>query len=145
MVLDGQRQPRGGGATGHPTARLDEPFDEHRGRLRAPGRRASQGDAHERVTESRRGILAAARLATAQASAGTVFELTVVAAVIIGGTSMIGGSATVIGTVIGSLLLAVLLNGMTIIGLSPYYQNLLVGVVIVFAVALDQWRRSRPA
>ena len=90
------------------------------------------------------GILAAARLGTAQASAGTGFELTVIAAVIIGGTSMFGGSATVIGTVIGALLLAVLSNGMTIIGLSPFYPNLLVGVVIVFAVALDQWRRARP-
>lgn len=90
------------------------------------------------------GILAASRLGTAQASAGTGFELTVIAAVIIGGTSMFGGSATIIGTVIGSLLLAVLSNGMTIIGLSPFYQNLLVGIVIVFAVALDQWRRSRP-
>jgi ribose/xylose/arabinose/galactoside ABC-type transport system permease subunit len=90
------------------------------------------------------GILAAARLGTAQASAGTGFELTVIAAVIIGGTSMFGGSATIIGTVIGSLLLAVLSNGMTIIGLSPFYQNLLVGIVIVFAVALDQWRRNRP-
>jgi ribose/xylose/arabinose/galactoside ABC-type transport system permease subunit len=90
------------------------------------------------------GILAASRLGTAQASAGSGFELTVIAAVIIGGTSMFGGSATIIGTVIGSLLLAVLSNGMTIIGLSPFYQNLLVGVVIVFAVALDQWRRTRP-
>lgn len=91
------------------------------------------------------GVLSAARLGTAQASAGTGTELTVIAAVIIGGTSMFGGSATVIGTVVGSLLLAVLSNGMTIIGLSPFYQNLLVGVVIVLAVALDQWRRSRPA
>jgi len=89
------------------------------------------------------GILSAARLGTAQASAGTGFELTVIAAVIIGGTSMFGGSATVVGTIIGALLLAVLSNGMTIVGLSPFYQNLLVGIVIVLAVAVDQWRRSR--
>lgn len=88
------------------------------------------------------GILLAARLGTAQSSAGTGFELVVIAAVIIGGTSLFGGSATIIGTAIGSLLLASLSNGMTVVGLSAFYQNLVVGVVIVVAVAVDQWRRN---
>lgn len=87
------------------------------------------------------GVLAAARLGTAQASAGTGFELTVIAAVIIGGTSLFGGSATVVGTAIGSLLLATLTNGMTVVQVSPFYQNVVVGAVIVLAVAIDQWRR----
>lgn len=89
------------------------------------------------------GILLAARLGTAQTSAGTGFELVVIAAVIIGGTSLFGGSATIVGTVAGSLLLAVLSNGMTVVGLSPFYQNVVVGIVIVVAVAIDQWRRGR--
>jgi ribose transport system permease protein len=89
------------------------------------------------------GVLLAARLGTAQASAGTGYELIVIAAVIIGGTSLFGGSATVIGTVIGALLLATLTNGMTVVELSPFYQNVVVGAVIVLAVAIDQWRRRR--
>lgn len=87
------------------------------------------------------GVLSAARLGTAQASAGEGFELTVIAAVIIGGTSLFGGSATVIGTAIGSVLLAALTNGMTVVEVSPFYQNVVVGAVIVLAVAIDQWRR----
>jgi ribose/xylose/arabinose/galactoside ABC-type transport system permease subunit len=89
------------------------------------------------------GILTAARLGTAQASAGTGYELIVLAAVIIGGTSLFGGSATVIGTAIGALLLATLTNGMTVVELSPFYQNVVVGAVIILAVAIDQWRRRR--
>jgi ribose/xylose/arabinose/galactoside ABC-type transport system permease subunit len=89
------------------------------------------------------GVLIAARLGTAQASAGTGYELIVIAAVIIGGTSLFGGSATIIGTVIGSLLLATLTNGMTVVELSPFYQNVVVGAVIILAVAIDQWRRRR--
>jgi ribose/xylose/arabinose/galactoside ABC-type transport system permease subunit len=89
------------------------------------------------------GILTAARLGTAQASAGTGYELIVIAAVIIGGTSLFGGSATVIGTAIGALLLATLTNGMTVVELSPFYQNVVVGAVIILAVAIDQWRRRR--
>jgi ribose/xylose/arabinose/galactoside ABC-type transport system permease subunit len=89
------------------------------------------------------GILLAARLGTAQASAGTGSELVVIAAVIIGGTSLFGGSATILGTAIGCLLLASLSIGMTVVGLSAFYQNLVVGVVIILAVAVDQWRRSR--
>jgi len=89
------------------------------------------------------GILLAARLGTAQASAGTGSELVVIAAVIIGGTSLFGGSATILGTAIGCLLLASLSIGMTVVGLSAFYQNLVVGVVIILAVAVDQWRRNR--
>lgn len=88
------------------------------------------------------GILLAARLGTAQASAGVGSELVVIAAVIIGGTSLFGGNATIIGTAIGCLLLSSLSNGMTVVGLSAFYQNLVVGVVIVVAVGVDQWRRS---
>lgn len=62
---------------------------------------------------------------------------------IIGGTSLFGGNATVVGSVIGSLLLASLSNGMTVVGLSAFYQNVVVGVVIIVAVGVDQWRRSR--
>lgn len=89
------------------------------------------------------GILLAARLGTAQASAGTGSELVVIAAVIIGGTSLFGGNATIIGTAIGCMLLSSLSNGMTVVGLSAFYQNVVVGVVIIVAVGVDQWRRSR--
>ncbi|MQT14955.1 ABC transporter permease [Segnochrobactrum spirostomi] len=83
------------------------------------------------------GFLLASRLNSAEAVAGTQYELTVIAAVVIGGTSLYGGTGGIVGTVIGTLLIGVLLNGLVILNVSPYVQQLLIGAIIVGAVTFD--------
>lgn len=83
------------------------------------------------------GFLLAARLNSAEAVAGMQYELNVIAAVVIGGTSLYGGTGSISGTVIGTLLIGVLLNGLVILNISPYVQQLVVGAIIVAAVAFD--------
>lgn len=83
------------------------------------------------------GFLLTARLNSAEAVAGNQYELYVIAAVVIGGTSLYGGSGSIWGTVIGTLLIGVLLNGLVILNISPYVQQLLIGVIIVAAVTFD--------
>ena len=85
----------------------------------------------------------AARLNSAEAVAGTGYELTVIASVVIGGTSLFGGSGTIFGTVIGSLLIGVLLNGLVLMNVSSYIQQIVIGVIIVLAVAFDTFAKSR--
>lgn len=89
------------------------------------------------------GILMAGRLNSAQPSAGNGYELKVVAAVVIGGTSMFGGSGKISGTFLGALLMIVIENGMLLMRISAYWQRLVVGVIMVLAVGLDQYRRKR--
>jgi inositol transport system permease protein len=89
------------------------------------------------------GFLLAARLGSAEAVAGTSYELRVIAAVVIGGTSLFGGLGGVGGTIIGSVLLGVLLNGLVMINVSAYYQQVIIGVIIVLAVAFDTYAKSR--
>jgi ribose/xylose/arabinose/galactoside ABC-type transport system permease subunit len=87
------------------------------------------------------GIVQAAKVNSAIASAGTGWELTVMAAVIIGGTSMFGGVGSIAGSVIGSLVLAVLTNGMVMIRINAYWQNVVLGIIIILAVGMDQYKR----
>ncbi|MFH0133909.1 ABC transporter permease [Variovorax sp. EL159] len=89
------------------------------------------------------GFLLAARLGSAEAVAGISYELRVIAAVVIGGTSLFGGLGGVGGTIIGSLLLGVLLNGLVMLNVSAYYQQVVIGVIIVIAVAFDTYAKSR--
>lgn len=89
------------------------------------------------------GVLMAARLGSGQPSIGTGFELQVISAVIIGGTSLFGGIGTIPGSVLGSLVLSVLTTGLILLRIDPVLQNFVVGVIIVVAVGLDQLRRSR--
>jgi len=84
-----------------------------------------------------------ARLNSAEAVAGTGYELTVIASVVIGGTSLFGGVGTIFGTVVGSLLIGVLLNGLVILNVSSYIQQIIIGVIIVLAVAFDTFAKSR--
>lgn len=85
----------------------------------------------------------AARLNSAEAVAGTGYELTVIASVVIGGTSLFGGVGTIFGTVIGSILIGVLLNGLVLMNVSSYIQQIIIGVIIVLAVAFDTFAKSR--
>jgi inositol transport system permease protein len=89
------------------------------------------------------GFLLMARLGSAEAVAGISYELRVIAAVVIGGTSLFGGLGGVGGTIIGSLLLGVLLNGLVMLNVSAYYQQVVIGVIIVIAVAFDTYAKSR--
>ncbi len=85
----------------------------------------------------------AARLNSAEAVAGTGYELTVIASVVIGGTSLFGGSGTIFGTVVGTILIGVLLNGLVLMNVSSYIQQIIIGVIIVLAVAFDTFAKSR--
>ena len=85
----------------------------------------------------------AARLNSAEAVAGTGYELTVIASVVIGGTSLFGGTGTIFGTVIGTILIGVLLNGLVLLNVSSYIQQIIIGVIIVLAVAFDTFAKSR--
>jgi ribose/xylose/arabinose/galactoside ABC-type transport system permease subunit len=85
----------------------------------------------------------ASRLNSAEAVAGTGYELTVIASVVIGGTSLFGGVGTIFGTVIGTILIGVLLNGLVLMQVSSYIQQIIIGVIIVLAVAFDTFAKSR--
>lgn len=84
-----------------------------------------------------------ARLNSAEAVAGTGYELTVIASVVIGGTSLFGGAGSIFGTVIGTVLIGVLLNGLVLMNVNSYIQQIIIGVIIVLAVAFDTFVKSR--
>lgn len=89
------------------------------------------------------GVMMAARLGSGQASAGEGFEMTVIAAVIIGGTSATGGTGTILGTAIGAVFMNVLENSMTLMKISVYWQKVVIGLILIGAVVLDQSKRKR--
>ncbi len=75
--------------------------------------------------------------------AGLSYELDAIAAVVIGGTSLSGGSGSLGGTVVGALLIGVINNGLNLLGVSSYYQQVVKGVIIVGAVLLDASRKKQ--
>lgn len=89
------------------------------------------------------GFLLSSRLNSAEQVAGVGYELTVIASVVIGGTSLFGGEGSVFGSVVGVLLIGVLGNGLTLMNVSSYYQQILIGLIIVFAVFFDQIVKRR--
>jgi ribose transport system permease protein len=91
------------------------------------------------------GMIEAARLVTGQPTAGDGYELRVIAAVVIGGGSLNGGRGTVLGTIVGSLIMALLSNGCNLLGISPFLQQVIIGCVIVLAVTFDEFQRRRMA
>ncbi|MEU6521888.1 substrate-binding domain-containing protein [Streptomyces sp. NPDC046924] len=91
------------------------------------------------------GIVLAARLASAQPQAAQGYELDAIAAVVIGGASLAGGTGKASGTLIGALILAVLRNGLNLLSVSAFWQQVVIGVVIALAVLLDTLRRKAGA
>jgi len=87
------------------------------------------------------GIVLAARLDSVQPSSGLGYELDTIAAVVIGGASLSGGVGSIGGTAVGVLIIGVLRNGLNLLGVSPFIQQVVIGVVIALAVATDTWRR----
>jgi ribose transport system permease protein len=90
------------------------------------------------------GLLYAARTGAGDPQAGgTDITFQVIDAVLIGGTSLFGGVGTVVGTAFGAILFSEIDNSLTIVGINPLYQDVIVGVILAVAVALDSWRRRR--
>ncbi len=89
------------------------------------------------------GAIETARLVTGVPTAGEGYELNVIAAVVIGGGSLSGGQGTVVGTIIGSLIMGVLSNGANLLGISPFIQKIVIGTVIVMAVTFDEFQRRK--
>jgi ribose transport system permease protein len=90
------------------------------------------------------GILSLAFLPSGQAGrTGVGLELDVIAAAIVGGASLSGGEGTILGTILGVLIIGVLRNGLILLGISPFWQATIIGLVIIFAVGLDKWTERR--
>jgi ribose transport system permease protein len=87
------------------------------------------------------GCIQASQLNSGAPNLGTMFELFVIAAVVVGGTSLSGGSGKVMGTLIGAFIISVIQNGMNLCGLDAYWQMVVLGAVILFAVLLDKARQ----
>ena len=88
------------------------------------------------------GIVLAARLDSVQPSSGFTYELDTIAAVVIGGTSLSGGTGGIAGTLVGVLIIGVLRNGLNLLGVSPFTQQVVIGVVIALAVAAEALRKK---
>ena len=89
------------------------------------------------------GVVIGARLDSAQPQLGSGYELQAIAAVIIGGTSLLGGRGSILGTLIGALIMSVLINGLRIMSIQTEWQNVVIGVVILVAVFTDALRQRR--
>lgn len=89
------------------------------------------------------GVLLASRLGQGTPTVGSAYELWAIAATVIGGTSLFGGEGTVLGVIIGAAIMGVMVNGMVLVNLSSYLQDVVLGVVLVIAVTYDTWRRRR--
>ncbi len=94
------------------------------------------------LTSTVAALILVSRLNSAQPTLGTGYELDAIAAAAIGGTSMAGGRGKISGTLIGVLIIAVLSNGMNIMGISSYYQDVVKGIVILLAVLVDRFQKD---
>jgi ribose transport system permease protein len=88
-------------------------------------------------------LILTARLGAAEPISGTGYELNAIAAAVMGGASLAGGQGSILGTVIGALIMGSLQNGLTLNNVPAFYQQVAVGAVIIVAVFVDQWRRRK--
>jgi ribose transport system permease protein len=91
------------------------------------------------------GVLLASRMNSGQPNAGVMYELDVIAAVVVGGTSLSGGRGSIAGTFLGTMLIAILRNGLNLLDVNSYFQQVIVGVVILLAVLIDRIRWGQAA
>ena len=89
------------------------------------------------------GVLITARLSSGQVSAGTGYELEGIAAAVIGGVSLMGGEGSIAGALIGALIMGMLRNGLNLNGINSYWQQIVIGAVLIFAVAFDLFQRRK--
>jgi len=89
------------------------------------------------------GLMIASRLNSAQPALGPGYELDAIAAVVIGGTSLSGGSGTILGTIIGAFIISVLTNGLRIMSVAQEWQTVVTGVIIILAVYADNLRKRK--
>jgi len=89
------------------------------------------------------GLLMTARLGVAAPTAAQGYELDVIAAAVVGGTSTVGGEGSILGVLIGAAIMQVLRNGLVLMGVSAYWLQSVQGLVIVVAIMFDQWRKRR--
>lgn len=86
------------------------------------------------------GLLFATRINSGDPTAGITYELTAITAAIIGGTNLFGGRGSILGTMIGALIMGVLQNGLNLLAVQSYYQQMAIGGVLILAVFIDQWQ-----
>ncbi|PCJ91002.1 MAG: ABC transporter permease [Hyphomicrobiales bacterium] len=86
------------------------------------------------------GLLFATRINSGDPTAGLTYELTAITAAIIGGTNLFGGRGSILGTMIGALIMGVLQNGLNLLAVQSYYQQMAIGSVLILAVFIDQWQ-----
>jgi ribose transport system permease protein len=89
------------------------------------------------------GILLASRLGQGTPTVGSTYELWAICATVIGGTSLFGGAGTVLGAILGTAIIAVMGNGMTLLNMNSYIQTVILGIVLVVAVTTDSWQRRK--
>jgi ribose transport system permease protein len=89
------------------------------------------------------GMIEASRLMTGQPTGGQGYELQAIAAVVIGGGSLRGGEGSVLGTLVGAFIMGLLANGSDLLGTNPYWQQVIIGAVIILAVSFDELRKRR--
>lgn len=87
------------------------------------------------------GIIVTSRIGSASPNAGVGFELDAIAAVVLGGTTLVGGEGSVVGTIIGALIIGVLNNGLNLMNVSPFYQSIIKGIVILLAVMSEKKKK----
>lgn len=91
------------------------------------------------------GMLFMARVNSGDPTAGLNYELTAITAAIIGGTNLFGGRGSILGTMVGALIMGVLQNGLNLLAVQSYYQQMAIGAVLVMAVFIDQYQSAREA
>ena len=95
------------------------------------------------LTTAIAGLTEASRIGSGQPAGGSGYELDSIAAVVIGGTSLFGGEGNLFASLVGALIIATLRNGLNVLGVYAFWQQVAIGAILIAAVYLDRWRRRR--